>query len=532
VTDSAVYIPSGSFLGHHEIKGGSSWQYMFTITADPNGLHGDYQLVFQTVGGIPGVPVSLRAYNFPVSSQTNLNDGGFYAQDSWKVLKNLTVNVGLRFDMFHAWVPPQSKVQGQFGPPWNTSVTPAAGTTQSLPYIQAGTWQSPAPRVGVVWDIFGNGKTVLKGSYGRYNWTPGDDFATPFNQNTGTITTFKWTPTTGAGSCTEALALAAQCDYVAGSVNLDPNGPAFQSVAASSGTLPNTAINPGLAEQYTNNYQLFAEHELAPNLSFRLGFTYVQNRNTWQQIPIQIPYSAWDIPYTVHDQGSTIAPCLPNGTTTCSQTGPAFTIYDLDPAYKGTAFSETEYENRPTNRDDFYRTMTAVLTKRPTSDRWSITASYTLSKVHRWITGGSFSPIQTNPNELYFPVDTSWNWQSRITGVYRLPWKFEVAGIYELFNGLQGQRVSAYTLPNSGSLMLPVEPFGAEESPMRALLNMRFARDFHADRIGTFRPSVELLNGLNSAAPWAETYTTGPTFGKYTTTDTPRIFRFGLVYSF
>jgi hypothetical protein len=532
MTDSVTYIPDHGFLGHHQLQAGSSWQYQWTITADTNGLHGNYSLGFQTVGGVAGTPVSLKTYNFPVSSQTNLNDGGFYVQDSWKMGGRVVVNLGLRYDIYHAWVPEQSKAAGQFGPPWDPTKSPETGVSQTLPRTEAGSWHNPAPRVGLVWDIFGRGKTVLKASYGRYNWTPGDDFATPFNLNTGTITTYKWTPTTGAGGCTEALALKALCDYVPGSVNLDPNGPNFQSVSASSGTLPNTQLNPDLKEQYTNNYQMFVEHEIQPNFSARVGYTYVQNRNTWQQVPILIPYSAWDIPYVVHDNGPTAATCLPTSTVTCSSAGRAFTIYDLDPAYKGTAFSRTQYQNRGTNRDDFFQTVTAVVTKRPTSGRWSLTASYTASKVHRWLTGGSFSPLTTSPNQLFSPVDTSWNWQSRITGNYKLPWKFDVAGLYELFNGFQGQRTATYSLPNSGGLTIPVEPFGAQESPARALLNMRFARDFQTDRFGTFRPSVELLNAANSASPWGETFTSGPSFGKYTTTDTPRIMRCGLVYSF
>jgi hypothetical protein len=207
-------------------------------------------------------------------------------------------------------------------------------------------------------------------------------------------------------------------------------------------------------------------------------------------------------------------------------------VYDLNPAYKGTAFSQTEYQNRDSDRGDHYETLTGVLNKRASGGRWSVTASYTVSHVHRWLTGGSFSPITTSPNQTFFPVNTSWNWQSRITGDYKLPFKFDVAVLYELFNGLQGQRTLTFTLPNSGSLTIPVETFGSQESPMRALLNLRFARDFHFDRLGTLRPSAELLNALNSASPWGETYTTGARFGTYTTTDTPRIARFGLVYSF
>jgi hypothetical protein len=64
------------------------------------------------------------------------------------------------------------------------------------------------------------------------------------------------------------------------------------------------------------------------------------------------------------------------------------------------------------------------------------------------------------------------------------------------------------------------------------LLNLRVARNFKFERWGLFRPNVELLNVLNSAAPWSITYTAGPRFGYYNSTDTPRVARIGLVYEF
>ena len=40
------------------------------------------------------------------------------------------------------------------------------------------------------------------------------------------------------------------------------------------------------------------------------------------------------------------------------------------------------------------------------------------------------------------------------------------------------------------------------------------------------------LNALNSAAPWGATFTSGPRFGYYSSTDTPRIARIGMIYEF
>lgn len=76
--------------------------------------------------------------------------------------------------------------------PWDITVLPARGAQLTQPYVDAGTWRSLAPRLGVVCDVAGYGKTVVKGSVGRYNMTPGDDFGAAYNLNVATITSFKW----------------------------------------------------------------------------------------------------------------------------------------------------------------------------------------------------------------------------------------------------------------------------------------------------------------------------------------------------
>jgi hypothetical protein len=538
VTWSISYFPDREFLGRHELKAGSTYMFMWTGTNEPEGLHGNYQLIFQTVGGVPGTPVQLRFFNYPITeNRENLIDGGFYGQDTWRVGGRVTLNVGLRLDQFSTSIPAQNKPGDQFGPPWvpSPSGNPNiyVGAAQSFPQVDTGAWWSFAPRVGANWDVLGNGKTVVKASFGKYNWTPGDDYGSPFNPNTTAISTYRWT---GAG-CTESLALAGRCDYVPGTVNLNPNGSDFQSVVGGSNgatvKLSNSVLNPNLKEQYSLNYQLFLERELAPGLLARVGYTYIQNQNTWLQIPSLIPSSGWTIPYTVYDSGPTVPSCFSTIPGRCPAVGAPITVWDMDPKYKGATYSQTMYVNRTDG--DRFGTIEATAIKRPGSGKWNVLASYTTTHNRQFINGNNgnnaAAPIQTNPNQLYFPLDTTWAWQGRITGNYRLPMHFDISGTWNIYNGLRGQRTETYVVPNAGQITIPVEAYGATTGPVRDLLNLRIAWNLK-NRYGSLRPNLEILNVTNSAAPWSITFSSGPRFGYYNTIDTPRILRFGAIYEF
>ncbi|HWW84601.1 MAG TPA: carboxypeptidase regulatory-like domain-containing protein [Vicinamibacterales bacterium] len=104
-----------------------------------------------------GVPVALIRYATPTDQKDHLDaDLGAFAQDQWRV-KRFTFNLGLRFDWLKESVPAQHFAAGTWVPARDY---PAVDNVPN--------WKDLDPRLGVVYDLFGNGKTALKATLSRY----------------------------------------------------------------------------------------------------------------------------------------------------------------------------------------------------------------------------------------------------------------------------------------------------------------------------------------------------------------------------
>jgi outer membrane receptor protein involved in Fe transport len=118
---------------------------------------------------------SQIAVESPELEQSGIQNNMFlYAQDSWKVHRRLTLNLGLRYELPYPWYQPQN-YWGSFAPGVQSVKFPTApkglvfpGDPGVPPGLVPTRYLSFAPRLGFAYDLLGNGKTAIRGGFGIF----------------------------------------------------------------------------------------------------------------------------------------------------------------------------------------------------------------------------------------------------------------------------------------------------------------------------------------------------------------------------
>jgi len=153
------YSP-GKLSGNYTFKGAFS-------SVTPNATGSGFGLADLMIGAPATASLSLNDYTY----RLNINSAAAFIQDDYKVLSNLTVNLGLRWE----WDGPYSEANNQFAsfnPDIVNHVTGNLGDVQFAGRNGAPTHFSPniyhdfLPRIGFSWNPMRD--TVLRGGYGIY----------------------------------------------------------------------------------------------------------------------------------------------------------------------------------------------------------------------------------------------------------------------------------------------------------------------------------------------------------------------------
>ena len=219
------------------------------VNSQPNPL--SYRFTTPDPGGVPN-QVTINAT--PRHNWVHVYTGGLYAQDQW-TLNRLTLGGGIRYDLFTTYFP-----EAQVGP---VTYLP---TPMVFPAIRYAVLHDITPRMSVGYDVFGNGKTAVKMSLGKYVVAQ-DGGASPLGYNTSpagrvaTSTNRAWTDTNQN--------FVPDCDLLAKPANGECGPLANQNygTAVFDTTYDDKVLHGWGARPYNWSFDLSLQREIVPRVS-------------------------------------------------------------------------------------------------------------------------------------------------------------------------------------------------------------------------------------------------------------------------
>jgi hypothetical protein len=265
----------------------SNWRYynenpyyyrgLYNLTG-PHPIYGDGQLTFTTAGTSEGSsPVYERKLRY-----------GAFIQDSLTIKNRLTINFGLRYENIQGWMP-------DFVGQGADDLAKAIGGEYFIPlygfnpydynkydgWPDAMKYQSLSPSIGVVYDVFGDGRTALKLAFGQFSeQLPTSTFSAAYPGGSGAFNFYWWDQNN----------------------NGQPDAPPidkYQQYGASPTTMLSTLyksrIDPNIKTPYANEFSIGLEHELFPNLRVSLNYIFQDRQNVVEDVLFDLETNQrWD----------------------------------------------------------------------------------------------------------------------------------------------------------------------------------------------------------------------------------------------
>lgn len=254
--------------GNHTLKFGGSF---IVDTAPQNGqflVAGKLGFTGSSTGNALADFLEGHANTFQQNNGTlnrfHAKDPSLFIQDDWHVKPRLTLNLGLRWEVYYPFAGQNNQttfeegVQSRRFPAAPLGVL-ASGDPGVPDGILHTSYKKFAPRVGFAYDPFGNGKTSVRGAYGIFFSATQEDYAGNLVQQPfSLVITVNKTPNL-------STPYAPAADPFPYTVNL--SNPTFVAGATMAGMAPGNSNIP-----YLQQYNLTVEHQIGDNWSTNVAY--------------------------------------------------------------------------------------------------------------------------------------------------------------------------------------------------------------------------------------------------------------------
>jgi len=473
-----------------------------------------------------GVPDSVAFFNAPITPHRDMYLLGAYVRDNWTTGR-LTLNLGVRYG--HESVVMPEGCRDAASAPANVIFPARCFNEVRLP-----TWNYLVPRISAAYDLSGDGKTVVKGGFGRFGYMREIGLPTRYDPNSIQYAVFNWRD------------LNRNNNWDAGETNLDPNGADFIETTGHefAAVAPRFVPNPDEKQVMYDEYTVNLERELMANFALRVTGIYTQTKNVQGQLNRFRPFEAYNIPVTNPDPG-------PDGRLGTADDGGMVTYWEYSTALRGSQFEEftpVVWPGEKANQN--FKTIELATIKR-LSNRWQMVASYSATKKN-WPIGaaglargtgfGTSSPTFSaagdnagylTPNAEINTSDTTWDWDAKVSGTYVFPAEILVSGNFHHTSGDAFARQVRFTGGTTVPfLVLNVDPIGTYRRPHLNVLTARVEKRFQLGRGQTATVTLNLYNALNANTVTALQNRSGSSFLEPLGILPPRLAEIGLAYRF
>ncbi len=477
---TASYFVDNVGAGTHDLKAGL--QLSRERVEYERIRNGDYLLELQD-----GRPFQAQLANTPINSDHRLITWGVFVQDRWTVGR-ATINVGVRMDGVKAWLPAQSSPSGNF--------------VGERSFPEADVFEfgfNVAPRLGISYDLFGNGRTALKAYYGRFYNQFGSQLAEAANPNALANQSVQWTDLNG-------------------NVALDP-GELGTFTGFPAGLFP--TVSPDATRPYSDEINAGIEQQLAGDLALSASYHRRQHRDglgILDRARAADAYAPIERTYTdIDGQVKSI------------------TIYNLRQEF--ITARDRFISNVPFLTSN-YDGVQIDLQKRM-SNRWQMLAGVSFQRHRGFDHSGTYTGTDfSNPNSVINRDDGSvfidLPWTVTLSGSYQLPADFMVSG---KFTGRAGDPLnrtttfSGLTASQASEIIRLVQRGSDRTEDVTQFVDVRLSKRFTAG-FSRLEASLDVFNLLNANHVLLQTEQIGQTWGRPTRILAPRIVRLGITARF